>query len=84
MKNIFKENNFNILSNCKMSRLISKEERSQLLKDLEEKKQEKTSLLKEIEKYRECDPEVLESVRKQTGEAKEAANRWTGSFIQNR
>lgn len=54
-----------------------------MLKDLEEKKQEKTSLLKEIEKYRECDPEVLELVRKQTGEAKEAANRWTGSFIQN-
>ncbi|XP_052715938.1 meiotic nuclear division protein 1 homolog [Crassostrea angulata] len=57
------------------------EERSQLLKDLEEKKQEKTSLLKEIEKYRECDPEVLESVRKQTGEAKEAANRWTDNVF---
>ncbi|XP_022341799.1 meiotic nuclear division protein 1 homolog [Crassostrea virginica] len=57
------------------------EKRSQILQSLEEKKQEKASLLKEIERYRECDPEVLESVRKQTGEAKEAANRWTDNVF---
>ncbi|XP_062592181.1 meiotic nuclear division protein 1 homolog [Saccostrea cucullata] len=57
------------------------DKRSEILSELEEKKQEKASLQKEIEKYRECDPEVLEAVVKQTGEAKEAANRWTDNVF---
>ncbi|XP_048775211.2 meiotic nuclear division protein 1 homolog [Ostrea edulis] len=57
------------------------EKRSQIIQDLDGKKQEKASLLKEIDKYRECDPEVIEAVQKQTGEAKEAANRWTDNVF---
>ena len=35
----------------------------------------------ELEKLKECDPEVLESKRKETTMAREAANRWTDNVF---
>ena len=44
-------------------------------------RKEKEDLAVNLEKYRECDPEVLQKIKEQTVEAKEAANRWTGDLI---
>lgn len=35
----------------------------------------------ELEKLKECDPEVLESMRKEISMAKEATNRWTDNVF---
>ena len=35
----------------------------------------------ELEQYRECDPEVLKTLKNETGIAKDAANRWTDNVF---
>ncbi|RUS89770.1 hypothetical protein EGW08_002473 [Elysia chlorotica] len=57
------------------------EERREVLAKLEKGQAKKASVEAELEKYRECDPEVLQEVKKQMGQAKEAANRWTDNIF---
>ncbi|KAK3781657.1 hypothetical protein RRG08_043569 [Elysia crispata] len=57
------------------------EERNEVLEELEKRQTEKASIEAELEKFKECDPEVLEAVKKQMGQAKEAANRWTDNIF---
>ena len=59
---------------------LVQEERNEVLEELEKRQTEKASIEAELEKFKECDPEVLEAVKKQMGQAKEAANRWTGQM----
>lgn len=57
------------------------EEREEVMEELEKRKGEKGRIEAELEKYKECDPEVLEAVKEQTKQAKEAANRWTDNIF---
>lgn len=51
-----------------------------MLKDLSAAQAEKKNLRAELEKYKECDPEVMESMKKEIVIARDAANRWTGKL----
>ena len=51
------------------------------MEELTKRQAEKDQICKELEKYRECDPEVIQSIKDQTLEAREAANRWTGKSL---
>jgi len=57
------------------------DEREEIMEELTKKRAEKEAILKELEKYRECDPEVLEKIKEETVEAKDAANRWTDNIF---
>ncbi|XP_064200528.1 meiotic nuclear division protein 1 homolog isoform X1 [Anguilla rostrata] len=57
------------------------EERAALLKELRSLREQRAQLKAEVDRYRECDPEVLEEIRKSSGTAKEAVNRWTDNVF---
>ncbi|KAJ8382692.1 hypothetical protein SKAU_G00034700 [Synaphobranchus kaupii] len=57
------------------------EERASLQKELQSLREQRAQLKAEVEQYRECDPEVLQEIRKSSGTAKEAANRWTDNVF---
>jgi len=57
------------------------DEREEVLDVLGKLRKEKEDLAVNLEKYRECDPEVLQKIKEQTVEAKEAANRWTDNIF---
>ncbi|XP_060950584.1 meiotic nuclear division protein 1 homolog [Limanda limanda] len=57
------------------------EERSSMLKELQNLREERIQLKAEVEKYRECDPEVVEQMRKSNVTAKEAVSRWTDNVF---
>ncbi|KAJ8385186.1 hypothetical protein AAFF_G00192370 [Aldrovandia affinis] len=56
-------------------------ERATLQKELQSLREQRAQLKAEVDKYRECDPEVVEEIRKSSGTAKEAANRWTDNVF---
>ncbi|XP_013794197.1 meiotic nuclear division protein 1 homolog isoform X1 [Limulus polyphemus] len=57
------------------------ENRTKLVKELNLAEKEKEELKEEIQKYKDSDPDVLESIKKQTEIAKEATNRWTDNVF---
>ncbi|XP_063064359.1 meiotic nuclear division protein 1 homolog [Engraulis encrasicolus] len=57
------------------------EDRAVLLQQLNELKEQRTKLKSELEKYRECDPEVVEQMRQENVNAKEAVSRWTDNVF---
>ena len=57
-------------------------DRETRLLDVERMKERKEELKKELEVYAENDPELVERLKKETEQAKDAANRWTdGVFV---
>jgi hypothetical protein len=56
-------------------------ERDDLLKELEEKKSLHKKLSAELEEYKSCDPERVETLKKETRTAVESANRWTDNIF---
>jgi len=57
------------------------DEREEVLEELTKRQTEKDLICKSLEKYRECDPEVIQKVKDQTLEARDAANRWTDNVF---
>ncbi|KAJ8269520.1 hypothetical protein COCON_G00121270 [Conger conger] len=57
------------------------EERASLQKELQSLREQRAQLKADMDRYRECDPEVLEEIRKSSGTAKEAVNRWTDNVF---
>lgn len=58
----------------------SQDNRVHILDQLSKCNAERQELAAELEKYRECDPEVMLQLKDEAVLAKEAANRWTGTF----
>lgn len=48
---------------------------------LTSKMAEKEKMVTELQNYKENDPEVIETVKRETLTAHEAANRWTGGIL---
>ncbi|XP_063626234.1 meiotic nuclear division protein 1 homolog [Cydia splendana] len=53
------------------------EERTAVLKSLEEMKKQEEALKKELQKYRDSDPEYIAQLKTEIEDLKTAANRWT-------
>lgn len=62
-------------------RLISQDERNEVLLKLTKLKEENKSLKVELQRYEDCDPEVIKEVQIKSSEALDSANRWTDNLF---
>ncbi|XP_033114051.1 meiotic nuclear division protein 1 homolog [Anneissia japonica] len=57
------------------------DERTDVLKELQEKEKRLAEVSAELERFRDCDPEVMDNMKKESKTALEAANRWTDNIF---